>query len=60
MTLCYKVFPAHKYIACCVMGYGFIPYFHNYSVPVANCVLGVGGESLHQCVRPPNLLPAAV
>ncbi|RPB08987.1 MFS general substrate transporter [Morchella conica CCBAS932] len=24
MTLCYKVFAAHKYIACCVMGWGFV------------------------------------
>lgn len=55
MTLCYKVFPAHKYISCCVMWYGFMP--RPYSVPVANCVGEVVGGLLHQCVRLPNLLP---
>ncbi|PWW74276.1 MFS general substrate transporter [Tuber magnatum] len=24
MTLCWKVFPAHQYIACCVAGWGFV------------------------------------
>lgn len=60
MTLCYKVFPAHTYIACCVMWYGFMSNIHKYSVPVADCVPDIGGGLLHQCVRPSDLLLAAV
>lgn len=57
MTLCYKVFPAHKYISFCVMWYGFTLFFDHYSALATNSIADVVGGLLHRCVRPPNLLP---